>query len=82
MKQADLESLNVELEESQKLYGYAARRLEELFQNVPVACFGYDVEGVIHEWNKEASSVFALNPYEAIDRSVHELFVNPDEESG
>ncbi len=74
LRQGDLSSMTHELEQLQKLHAQAARRFEELFQRVPVACFSYDKEGIIHEWNVNATKIFALNPYEALDRSAIEVF--------
>ncbi|MEQ1933119.1 MAG: response regulator transcription factor, partial [Fimbriimonadaceae bacterium] len=36
----------------------ASRRFEELFAGMPVACFTFDSEGVIHEWNRTAEAEF------------------------
>lgn len=36
----------------------AARRFEELFQGLPVACFGYDPSGAIFEWNRACEELF------------------------
>lgn len=53
---------------------FALRRFEALFQGLPAACFTMDVEGTIHEWNREATAVFGLQPYEAVYRTAEETF--------
>lgn len=40
----------------------AAKRFEELFQNLPVACVGFDVEGYIREWNRSTERLLACGP--------------------
>lgn len=36
----------------------AARRFEELFQGLPIACFGYDESGRVFEWNRACEQLF------------------------
>ncbi|MBS1718117.1 MAG: GGDEF domain-containing protein [Armatimonadetes bacterium] len=79
LQQADLSVANEELEYSHSLYADAARRLEDLFQRVPVACFSYDAEGTIHEWNRAAETVFGLGAHEVTDRPIHEVFGAPED---
>jgi two-component system, cell cycle response regulator len=50
----------------------ASRRFEELFSGMPVACFTFDVNGHIHEWNREAESLFGIRPEEALLQYVWE----------
>ena len=48
---ASMESTNQRIES-------AARRFEELFQGLPIACFGYDATGTIFEWNRACEDLF------------------------
>jgi len=41
-----------------------SRKYSELFQGLPVACFTYDVDGRIREWNREAEAAFGI-PWES-----------------
>lgn len=52
----------------------AARRFEELFQAMPVACVGFDQEGTIYDWNREAVKSFGYEAYEVLHRSIWEYF--------
>ncbi len=56
----------------------ASRRFEELFSGLPVACFTFDCAGSIHEWNREASSLFGKQPELALMRPVWEAFEGRD----
>lgn len=58
----------------------ASRRFEELFNGLPVACFTFDEDGLIHEWNREAQSVFGIQAHEAILRPLDDVFT-PDDKS-
>lgn len=49
---------------------FASRRFEALFNGLPVACFTFDAQGLIHEWNGLASEVFGIEAYEAFYNSV------------
>ena len=48
----------------------AAARFEHLFSGLPVACFSYDVKGVIQEWNAAAERVTGIPAHEAILKPV------------
>lgn len=47
----------------------AARRFQELFQGVPIACFCFDTSGRILEWNRACESIF-LHSAEHVMESV------------
>lgn len=48
-----LKAANVNLET-------ASRRFEELFHGLPVPCFTVSIDGIIHEWNREAEEAFGI----------------------
>lgn len=58
----------------------ASRRFEELFSGLPVACFTFDRDGLIHEWNRTASALFGKQPELALMRPVWEAFESRDQE--
>jgi diguanylate cyclase (GGDEF)-like protein/PAS domain S-box-containing protein len=39
----------------------AARRFEELFQGLPIACLGFDAQGIVFEWNHACERLFGDN---------------------
>lgn len=43
-----------------------------LFENLPVACFGYDKEAKVIAWNKAASKLYGFSREEALGHSVFE----------
>lgn len=48
----------------------ASRRFAELFNGLPVACFTFDEEGTIHEWNRAAESLFGIPSYLAFQQPL------------
>jgi two-component system cell cycle response regulator len=56
----------------------ASRRFEELFSGLPVACFTFDRDGLVHEWNRTASSLFGKQPELALMKPVWEAFEQRD----
>ncbi|MCH8978651.1 MAG: diguanylate cyclase [Armatimonadetes bacterium] len=62
-------------------YEYAARRFEDLFYSLPVACYTYDGEGLIHDWNKSAENLWGFPGHEAAQRSIYET-ICPESERG
>ena len=43
----------------------ASRRFEALFNGLPVGCFTFDAQGMIHEWNGLATEIFGIEGYQA-----------------
>lgn len=56
----------------------ASKRFEELFNGLPVPCFTFDRDGLIHEWNRAAQAKFAIRPQEALQRPVWEVLNDGD----
>ncbi len=56
-----------------KIAEFAARRFQEMFQGLPVACFTVDRDRTIQEWNKAAESLFELRGHEVFLRSIDEV---------
>lgn len=44
----------------------AARRFEELFQGLPVACVGFSDDGRVFEWNRASSEMFGHDAYRVL----------------
>lgn len=57
----------------------ARRYFAQLFQGMPVACFTYDEQGIIRDWNTEAERVYGFSAEEAIGKSIYELFCRPED---
>ncbi|MCW5942663.1 MAG: diguanylate cyclase [Fimbriimonadaceae bacterium] len=62
------------LRDAHRLLTVASTRFEELFDGLPIACFTFDHDFRIREWNRESEQLFQIPPYLAIDRVVWELF--------
>ncbi len=60
-----------EAKQSSTLHRFAARRFETLFHGVPIACFTFDEQSIVHEWNREAERVFGLAAFDVIDETMY-----------
>jgi len=56
-------------------------RLRLLFEQIPAACFTYDRNGLIQQWNLHCRRLYGLSPQEAAGRSLHQTVVPPGRES-
>lgn len=54
----------------------ASRRFEALFNGLPVACFTFDAEGKVYEWNRAAEEAFGIAAFDTLMRPVWEVFQN------
>lgn len=55
------------------LFEVAARRFEELFNGIPVACFTTDLNGVVYEWNRAAEELWRHPAYATLQKNVFDL---------
>jgi len=69
------EHLHQALRQQQQLKRY----FEQLFDGMPVACFTYDRDGVIREWNQEAESLYGFTAQEVIGKTIYETFCRPED---
>lgn len=77
----DIEALNKFIENNHETYAAAARRLEQLFKQLPVACLSYDRFLNVQEWNEACANLFGLKAYESDGLSMREaLKYAPDYE--
>ena len=53
-------------------------RLRRLFEQIPAACFTFDREGIVQQWNTQCRRVYGLSPGEASGRPLHDLVVPPE----
>lgn len=70
----DRDSAHERLQDAHRLLTVAATRFEELFDGLPIACFTFDHDFRIREWNRESEQLFQIPPYLAVDRIVWDLF--------
>ena len=68
-----------EIEDRLVVYELAARRFEELFHGLPVACFTYDHDGKIIEWNAAASELWELEGHVAAQASIFDVIFRPED---
>lgn len=57
----------------------AKSHMSQLFEGMPVACFTYDREGVVRDWNKEAEQLYGYRVEEAVGRSIYEIICSPQD---
>lgn len=73
------EDRNEELARANHQLVVAANRFESLFQRLPVACLGYDTEGVVREWNADAERMFGFAAYEVFDQPIWSIIRYADD---
>jgi len=78
---ARLDTQNQELGERVSWLGAANHRFSELFAGLPVACYSYDAEGSIHEWNRAAVELFGLGPEETSQQRIWDIFAEEGAEA-
>lgn len=52
----------------------ATVRFHEMFSGMPVPCFTFDSAGNIRDWNQACVETFGIEPHEALDRSIADVF--------
>lgn len=67
------------LQEALREQERSRRHFAQLFNGLPVACFTYDRQGTICDWNTEAERLYGYTRAEAVGRTIYELFCHPDE---
>lgn len=77
----ELELKTQALELSQEMIEQANLRFRELFENVPVACFTFDAEGIIYEWNHAATHLYGWQEYEVLSTSMFDTIITPENEN-
>lgn len=66
---ASLDSANAQLR-------FASKRFESLFNLVPVACFTFDRNGTIYEWNHESERLTGIPAHEVVQQTIYEAVVS------
>lgn len=77
----ELELKTQALEMSQEMVQQANQRFRELFDNVPVACYTFDPNGIIYEWNRAAALQYGWEGYEILEQSIFDTIIR-EEDSG
>ncbi len=80
----DVEAQQVELDhkaesyaEANMLMQHASRRFQELFDGIPVACYAYDAEGRIFEWNSACETLYGRSFDQMLHRSLWDTICAP-----
>lgn len=68
----ELQTQHENLLATQQLVQHANRRFVDLFENLPIACFTFDTEGMLHEWNRSAERLYGYRKEEVLFRSMFE----------
>jgi two-component system, cell cycle response regulator len=72
MLNEELQAQTEQLQHSIQLVEFANRRFAELFENLPIACFTFDAQGILHEWNHAAEQLYGYPKHEVLFRSMFE----------
>lgn len=75
----ELEQAVSSLGELNELLDRASKRFEELFQGLPIACFSFDCNGQIFEWNRACQSLFRLNSEQVFQKHVWDVIGRPED---
>jgi PAS domain S-box-containing protein len=78
MLNEELQAQTEQLQHSVRLIEFANRRFAELFENLPIACFTFDAEGILHEWNHAAEQLYGYPKQEVLFRSMFEKVFTGD----
>lgn len=70
----EVERRNAELNEAMDYLSHANIRFTELFEGLPIACYSWDREGLIHQWNRAAVAMFGYKPEEVLMRRLWDVF--------
>ena len=80
----DVEAQQIELDhkaesyaEANMLMQHASRRFQELFDGIPVACYAYDAEGRIFEWNSACETLYGRSFDQMLHRSLWDTICAP-----
>lgn len=57
----------------------AKSHMSQLFEGMPVACFTYDREGIVRDWNKEAEQLYGYSAEEVAGRSIYDILCSPED---
>lgn len=76
--QSALEQQNASLSEAMTFLEAASHRFSELFQGLPIACFTYDAEGRIYEWNRACEKLYGLRAGQVMERTVQDIFCSSE----
>jgi len=72
-----------DIEQSHNILKKSEEHFRNLFENLPIACIGYDKDGNIVAWNKEATRLYGFSKEEAVGRSMFETIArNKNREKG
>lgn len=75
---SEVERRNAELNEAMDYLSHANVRFTELFEGLPIACYSWDREGCIHQWNRAAVAMFGYQPEEVLMRHLWDVFGGSD----
>ncbi|MCH7903273.1 MAG: diguanylate cyclase [Armatimonadetes bacterium] len=68
-----------EIQDRLAVYERAASRFEELFHGLPIACFTYNHDGKIIEWNDAATKLWGLEAHIAALASIFDVIFRPED---
>jgi len=70
-----------ELESPNDLFLAAARRFEDLFDGIPMACLTFDESGKVFEWNRAAEALWETSAAQAMQRPLTEALRRTEDDT-
>lgn len=80
-QQREMVALNNSLSEAYASLQEAQNRSHELYQSLPLACFTFDKEGRVRDWNKAGELLTGIVAQEAIGKRFWEVLLLPNAEA-
>lgn len=74
-------STHEKLEQAVTYLEFATKRFERLFQGLPIACFTYDKDGRLREWNPMCEQIFGLRFDSMLEMRLKESLLRHVKES-
>ncbi|QYK54404.1 MAG: diguanylate cyclase [Fimbriimonadaceae bacterium] len=81
LEQMRLEEAKSKQEDEESNLELARRRFEDLFQNMAVACYTTDIEGIVYEFNQQAEELFGCKAWEIFGKVDTDHFVLEEDKS-
>jgi two-component system cell cycle response regulator len=75
----EAEIQNAQLQEALKYSKEANHRFSELFMGLPIACFAFDSEGRIREWNRTCEDLYGFTADKVYERRFWEVIGRPND---
>lgn len=78
-KNAELVASHADLDNAHRTMQITSYRFKQLFDGLPIACFTFDENGLIYEWNKEFESLYHIDAKNTLMKPLWESIYSPED---